>query len=91
MGVLKFHKDLGESEDHAGIVDFVLAQFPEPHLDVTTYQDLADRVESYLVQGPNIPHGILDVIFIDPEQGELPEGYTPFKDRFKDKYIGGWK
>ena len=90
MGVIKFHKDLRETEGYEGIVEFVLSQFPEPHIDVTTIHDVIDRVEAYHVQGPGIPGRILDVHLINSD-GTLPEDYTPFKELYKGKYQGGWK
>lgn len=90
MGVLKFHKDLRSAEGYEGIIEFVLSQFAEPHIDVTASQDTIDNVEAYHVQGLDIPERVLEVAFIR-DDSVLPDEYIPFKELYKGKYQGGWK
>lgn len=90
MAIIKFHKDLLEAAPE--LLSFVLNEFDDDSINVTTVQDVINNTEAWLVKGAGVPNsGQLDVSMVDANGSYIPEGATQFKNLYLGKYAGYWQ
>ena len=90
MAIIKFHKDLLAQEPE--LLHFVFSEFDKDPLDVTTVQDAINNTEAWLVKGKGVPtSGQLDILIVNSDQCEIPEGATQFKNLYLGKHTGYWQ